>query len=302
MSMRWEDVRIFLEVVRAGSLNSASTGARHAQSTVSRRMAELERDLKVQLFHRLSHGVKLTATGEAILPHALEMERAARLIETKAGDEAEMTGGIRLWATDGVSGYWLPPRMSGFHARYPGVVVEVLASQQPPDISRMEADIVVSWRRPTHPDLVALGENRMILRPCASRAYLEAYGVPLTLADLRRHRICEHLHYPRDGDWAPWAEVLRNHPMVCCRTNSSMTLGEVTKHGVGVSMQPISVVDREPNLTLLDLDGFEATMTFWLVAHRETKDVPRMRALIEYIRRELFQSSETGAPFAGWTD
>lgn len=297
MDIDWDDVQLFLKVVRAGSFRAAAVGTPHTQPTFSRRVDQLERRLGARLFHRFARGVRLTPTGHAVLGFATEMERAARFIEVCASRETEMSGRVRLWVTDGIGGYWLPPRMAEFHKRYPAVTVDVLCSQQPPDITRMEADIVVSWHPPTHPDLVVLSENMMVLRPCASREYLEIYGVPNTLADLRRHRLCDHLHYPRDGEWKAWADIVQDHSGLCYRTNSSMTLGEVTIHGVGISLQPVGVLDREPNLVLLDLDGYAPTLTFWLVCHRDTKDIPRMRAIIEHLQSALFQSLRPGSAF-----
>lgn len=297
MDLDWDDVQLFLRVVRAGSFRAAAAGTPYTQPTVSRRVADLEQRLGTRLFHRFARGVRLTPAGHGVLGFAREMERAARYIEVCAVRETEMLGRVRLWVTDGIGGYWLPPRMAEFHKRYPGIQVDVLCSQQQPDISRMEADIVVSWHPPTHADLVVLSENTMVLRPCASREYLEAYGVPTTLADLRHHRLCDHIHYPRDGEWKAWAEIVREHPCLCYRTNSSMTLSEVTIHGVGVSLQPMGVFDREPNLVLLNLDGYAPTLTFWLVCHRDTKDIPRMRAIIEHLQSALFRSRSPGTAF-----
>lgn len=297
MDLDWDDIQLFLRVVRAGSFNAAAAGTQHRQPTISRRIAHLEKRLGAKLFHRFPHGVRLTRAGHAVLSYAAEMERSARCIEASVVRETEMSGRVRLWVTDGIGGYWLPPRMAEFHKRYPGITVDVLCSQQPPDIARMEADIVVNWHPPSHPDLVVLSENTMVLRPCASREYLDAYGVPGKLTDLREHRLCDHMHYPRDGEWKAWAEIVGDHPGVCYRTNSSMTLSEVTIHGVGISLQPMGVFDREPALVLLDLDGYAPTLTFWLVCHRDTKDILRMRAIIEHLQSALFQYRRPGGAF-----
>ncbi|MFC5358163.1 LysR family transcriptional regulator [Azospirillum himalayense] len=297
VDLDWDDVQLFLRVVRAGSFNAAAEGTPQTQPTISRRIFALEQKLNTRLFRRLPRGVRLTPAGDAILCFALEMERAARFIVASAAQETELSGRVRLWVTDGIGGYWLPPRLAEFHKRFPAVTVDILCSQEPPNIDKMEADIVVHWVEPTHPDLVVLSKNTMVFRPCASRDYLEIYGVPQNLADLRRHRLCNHLHYPRDGEWKTWADLLDGHPNLSYRTNSSMTLGEATVHGVGISLQPIGVVDREPNVVMLDLEGYETSVTFWLVCHRETKDVPRMRALIEHLQSTLFQSQLQGTAF-----
>ena len=76
-----------------------------------------------------------------------------------------------------------------------------------------------------------------------------------------------------------------------------MTLGEVTNLGVEISLQPIGVKDREPNLTLLDVDGYAPAVTYWLSCHRDIKDLPQIRARIDYLRSNLFESEMPGSPF-----
>jgi len=297
MALDWTAIQIFLKVVRAGSFREAARGTPMTQPTISRRMHALEESLRVQLFHRFARGVRLTPAGDGILNAALEMERASRYLETIAAKETELSGSVRLWVTDGIGGYWLPPRMSDFHKCYPGITVDVLCSETVPSVDMMAADVVASWHVPTHPDLVVLSENTMILRPCASREYLQVFGIPQSIDDLRRHRICDHLHYPRVGEWRVWADIVNSCPNICYRTNSSMALGEATIHGVGISLQPIGVFEREPGLVPLDLEGLSPTMTFWLTCHKEMKDIPRVRSLVDYLRSSLFRPTPPGAPF-----
>ena len=128
----------------------------------------------------------------------------------------------------------------------------------------MEADIISTWHPPTRPDLVVLSKNRMIFNLARRPNISNEMGCRAVLRNLKYHRLCDHLHYPRDGGWATWAELIQSHPNVCFRTNPSMTLGEVTNLGVGISLQPIGVKDREPNLTLLDVDGYAPAVTYWL--------------------------------------
>lgn len=302
MSLNWDDVQLFLRVVRAGSFCAAAVEAPLTQPTISRRIHALEERLGVRLFRRQVQGARLTPAGDAILTSALEMERSARLLEASAARETELSGRVRLWATDGIGGYWLPPRLAEFHKRYPAVTVDILCSQEPPKVDALEADIVVHWREPKHPDLVMLSSNKMTFCPCAAKSYLDIHGVPQTLSDLTRHRLCDHLHYPRDGEWKIWADLVDNSPSVCYRTNSSMTLGLTTIQGVGISLQPVGIVDREANLALLELDGYFPSITFWLVCHRETKDIPRMRALIDHLQTVLFRSQSLGSPFKAVAD
>jgi len=39
---------------------------------------------------------------------------------------------------------------------------------------------------------------------------------------------------------------------------------------------------------MLELDDYSPRLDFWLVCHRENKDIPRMRALIDHLKTTLF--------------
>jgi DNA-binding transcriptional LysR family regulator len=293
----WDDIKLFLQVARARSFSLAADNGSVSQSTMSRRIQNLERELGVELFHRTVQGIMLTPAAEAIIKLASEIETKVKLIEAMAAQETALSGNIRLAVSDGIGGYWLPPRMREFHRRYPSVTVEIICSQSMPETSAKGADIALSWHKPKHPDSVILSENQMVLRPVASAEYLKNYGTPKSLEDLKHHRLCDHLHYPKDKEWKVWAKIVEKSKNISYRTNSSWALGEATKNGVGISLQPIGVLNREPNLRLLELNGYSASLLFWLSCHRNIKDIPRVRALIDYIKSEIFLRPIPGSAF-----
>jgi DNA-binding transcriptional LysR family regulator len=297
-TLDWDNLRIFLSVARTRSFNAASRKTPLNQSTISRHILKLERELGLTLFNRTPRGIYITPVGEAIIELVSDMEGRVKLIEARVAQEMGLSGKIRLWVSEGIGGYWLPPRLKEFHRRYPGVTIEVLCSTEMPAIGSRDVDISLSWHKPEHPDTVVLSVNSMTLKPCASVEYLDTFGHPKNFDDLIHHRLCDHLHYPKDGAWSRWADMIEASRHVAYVTNSSWALGEATKNGVGISLQPVGVQHREPNLRILDLDGFAAHLKFWLTCHRNLKDVPRIRALINYIKSEVFRNPIAGTAFA----
>lgn len=63
-------VRTFVAVAEAGQFQVAAAGLAITQQAVSKRVAALERDLKVALLTRTPRGSRLTIDGQAFLPHA----------------------------------------------------------------------------------------------------------------------------------------------------------------------------------------------------------------------------------------
>lgn len=293
----WADLQIFMKAAQAGSYNAAAENAPWNQSTMSRRIANLEGQLGITLFHKSPRGITLTPTGELIGDLVRQMAQKVRAIEMRASEQLGLSGIIKLWVTDGVGGYWLPPRMAEFHRRFPGITVDVHCSLQPPLVGTSDVDIALSWHKPEHPDTVILSEGAMVLMPCASFDYLEAYGTPRTLAELKNHRLCANTEFPKVGEWKLWADILDQAPNLCFQTNSPIALGAATLNGVGISLQPVDVQSKEPTLRMLDLDGYAPTLRFYLTCEMQAKDVPRIRALIDYIKSELFSQTSTWFAF-----
>lgn len=73
-NMNWEDLRYFVAIAHAGTVSGAARQLGVDQATVSRRLAALEADLGARLVDRQPRRAALTALGEQILSHSLEIE------------------------------------------------------------------------------------------------------------------------------------------------------------------------------------------------------------------------------------
>ncbi len=124
--MEAKQLRYFLAVARAGSFVKAAEAEGVAQPSLSQMIKRLEDDLGVPLFDRLGRAVRLTAHGEALLPHAeavlREMEMARKAVD--AG-KSPQRGRIRL----GVIPTLLPgaaaPAVRDFARQFPAIEVEL---------------------------------------------------------------------------------------------------------------------------------------------------------------------------------
>ena len=96
------------------------------------------------------------------MPLAFLSPRIVGVIADGAAPAGLTVSSLARSLTDGIGGYWPPPRMTEFHRLFPAISIEVLCSQAPPEVGSMEADIISTWHPPTHPDLVVLSKNRMI--------------------------------------------------------------------------------------------------------------------------------------------
>ena len=120
-AMEWDDLKYFLAVARLGSLSEAAHILKTSTSTVSRRIAMLEKKLGVRLFDRKSSGYALTESGVEIRRKAEDVEAAALSVERAAlGRDMQPTGVVRVTASDDIAANLIAPHLGHFHARHRG--------------------------------------------------------------------------------------------------------------------------------------------------------------------------------------
>ncbi|MEV7360365.1 LysR family transcriptional regulator [Kitasatospora sp. NPDC091276] len=119
--MDLDTVRTFVAAADAGQFQEAAAELAVTQQAVSKRIAALERNLGVRLFTRTARGAELTIDGQAFLPHARELLRAAeRAVESvRPGRRPLRVDVINLRGS--ASGL-----MRGFHRAHPEIDLDVM--------------------------------------------------------------------------------------------------------------------------------------------------------------------------------
>lgn len=182
------DIMIFARVIEAGSFTAAARLLGMPKTTVSRRIAALERELGVRLLQRTTRSLNPTDAGRLYYE---ESSQALRTIEDAnlrlAEARAEPSGTIRISAPVGFGGHFLQDAIFDFLATYPKSKVELRLTDD--RLNLVENGIDLAFRTGVLEDstLIArkLGSTHRIL--CASPAYLVRCGAPDHPADLTRH-------------------------------------------------------------------------------------------------------------------
>jgi len=282
----WELLRYFLAVGQAGSLSGAAEVLAASHPTVARKIDQLEDKVGAKLLARTSTGAYMTEAGTRVLRIAEEIQGLVRSIPSQSL-ASELSGTIHFKGSDGMGGYWLPYMLQEFCRAYPNITLRIECTdlRSMPDMSKREADIAVVYREPTDPDVTVIMRGEVDMSLCASIKYIERHGIPKTWDELLDHQVITHdVFFRREAPWEKFSEVLGNHKKIAIRTNSYLALEYPLTSGMGITMMPISIGDREPLVRLFTIDGWSPKTPYWLVCHREIKDLPTMRALIQHLR------------------
>jgi DNA-binding transcriptional LysR family regulator len=293
-ALDWEQVRLFLAVVRERSL--ARAGARLALdvSTVSRRLDRLEAELGAALFDRTREGTTPTVVAEQMLPYAEEMELAAiRFATAGAKTETEVEGTVRLTLPPGIADAFVAPALMQLYERHPKLVVELDASVGYADLTRREADLAIRASRPASGELVAVKLVTTVSVPLASAAYARQLGKLKRLDDAR------WIVWDRDLAHLPDAVWLRKHaPDVVPVFRSSHFASQLAaaRAGLGVVMaaRPFTSTGLVEVAHARSLDAAWSELpsgTLWLVGHRALRHVPRVAAVWSFVLELLSLTS-----------
>ena len=120
--MDQESLRFFVAVAAAGNMTHAASLLHVSQPAVSKRLNDLEAQLGSPLFDRLARGVRLTAAGELLLPHA---ERILAMSDAAQQELLELAGmrrgSLSVGASTTIGSYLIPDLFGRFHREHPSV-------------------------------------------------------------------------------------------------------------------------------------------------------------------------------------
>ncbi|WP_093211860.1 MULTISPECIES: LysR family transcriptional regulator [unclassified Variovorax] len=190
-SMDRGDLALVLAIRDAGSLVGAADTLGVVPSVVTKRLGALEARLGQRLFDRTTRRLSVTTEGEAMCVHARSLLDGFAALESELGErQNELAGTIRLAATFGFGRRWLGPSLASFQARHPGVRIELMLTEQLPDLGAESYDGAV-WLWAVQQRHAADWVSRRIARNqrvlAASPAYLERRGMPATVEALASH-------------------------------------------------------------------------------------------------------------------
>jgi DNA-binding transcriptional LysR family regulator len=293
----WNDLKYFLAVARHRSTIAAGKALGTSQSTVHRRLSELERTLGHPLVTRHSTGYRLTEFAEELQPYAERVEAAIEQLERHVADAArDRAGVIRLTCPEPIVSR-LTPLIEQFHSLHPKLRVEFVISDRYLDLLKGEADVAirsdVAFRSDaafrsvaTYDELVGRKIADSLWALYASREYIERHGKPECVKDLSLHPLVsldESLNKVRVLQWLK--DAVPDAKVSLCY---SSVLGTVhaAKSGIGVAPLPTLMADNEKDLVRVLGPIPELARSWRLLTRPDIRRTPRISAFFDFIIAE----------------
>ena len=255
------EMAVFESVVRAGSFTAAARSLGVSKSSVSTRIARLERRLGARLLHRTTRRMALTDIG------ADYHQRCARIVaEAEEADHAAADsrlvpyGTLRITAAYLFGDAFLSPVVSEYLVRYPDVAVDLMLAERLVDLIEEGFDMAIRIGPLEDSTLTARGLGAAQMIYCASPDYVRANGAPATPEALGDHQCIVVGNSPRSR----WPFAAPRGPMtVPVRgrlTVNSLIMGrDAARAGRGIAYLPAFLCEDE-----LGRDELRVVLREWL--------------------------------------
>ena len=286
----WSLARTFLAALESGSLLGAAKRLGSSQPTVGRQIAELESQLGVALFERTGRGLVPTQSALQLAASAQAMEVAAlQLARSGSGAQKQVSGTVRITASQPVACYLLPPILSDMRRALPEIQVEIESSNVVSNLLRREADIALRMVRPDQATLIAKKIGTVKVGTYASRDYLARRGSPKQPMDLIGH---DMIGYDKGEDiirgFRAFGQSISREAFAF-RTDDLIVQWEAVRAGLGIGFYANYLARADPDVLRILPAMALPELPMWLTVHREIRSSQRIRAVFDFLASALPQ-------------
>lgn len=277
----WTLIKTFLAIYRASSYVEAAAELGVDESTVRRRLGQLERLLGMRAFARKDGRLYLLPDYEGLVEQALSMEANAKMF-WELGQVSQRTGVVRLSLIDQFA-IDLGADIAAFCQRNPDILLDITTEAHIVDLRRDGVDIAVRMARPTQ------GEDK--LRRLGHIGF-GVYGAPAYFAEAgrnRKHRlIALGVHYPFSNHQfelanGPWISELVQLGSVTTMVDCYPAMLKLCEAGAGLAAIPNFMARGNPNLQGLDDERFKLAVDAWAVVRPEVANLSKVRKTLDFL-------------------
>jgi DNA-binding transcriptional LysR family regulator len=229
-------IRTFIKVVESGSFSAAARD-QYSVSSVARQVKSLEDELGARLLNRSTRSLALTDAGRQFYERVTSIINDLNKAKSEVSSLQEEVKGplrARLRVTAGTT--VVVPALPAFLARYPELELDISLDDERCDLIANNIDVAMWLGALPDADIVArrLSPTRRII--CASPAYLERRGTPLTPQDLSQHSclVFAAPSYSNRWSFTRAGEVEDVDVRGCIRSDNGLVLLASAEAGVGI--------------------------------------------------------------------
>ncbi|MGO2861804.1 MAG: LysR family transcriptional regulator [Brevibacterium sp.] len=284
MDMKPNDLLVLLTVSRSAKFTRAAATLGLNHTTISRRIAALEKALGGRVLSRASGGWELTELGAEAVRVAERVEDAVRSLGEPGRAPDPITGVVRMTATDGFSAYVAAPAVAKLRSRHPGLSVEIVTvtRQALQQRSGLDIEVVVGEPQVHRAEAFKLGDYELGMY--ASKDYLAEQGTPATVEELVEHRLVYFVDSMLQVDDLDAPRRLVPTMKDGLSSTNVFVHVEATRASAGIGFLPCFMGDLHADLVRLLPETLSERLPYWMVLRPDSMRRPAVAAVVQALK------------------
>ncbi len=290
--MKWEGISEFVYVAEYESFTQAAKQMGISTAQVSRQVSALEKRLNIKLLYRTTRKVSLTEEGNLFYQHCRTVLDGLDIAEQAVTNlQSKPQGRIKLTAPVTYGEQQLLPLVNNFMMQYSDIEVTAFLSNQTVDLVEGSYDLAIRIGKLGDSTMMAKKLSHRTNFVCAAPTYIEKYGTPHVLNDLKQHNCLlgtrDYWHFKEN------VKERNIRVMGTVRYNSGYSLVDAALKGLGIVQLPDYYVQKHLEsgalMSLLD-DYRQPEEDIWAVYPHNRHLSPKIRLLVDYLVAYLHHS------------
>lgn len=275
--LAWDDLRVFLYLAQSGSTRHAAQRLGVNASTVSRKIAQLEKTLGARLLERHPDGFRLTSIGRDVVESALQMNEFVRHMALRVGGaDSQLVGTVRVGCPE-VLAASVATALKAVLEEHRGLQLEFRVDDRLTDLSRHEVDVAVRVSDSPPEDLIGRKLGRASVGVYGSERYLTSHPYEL---DDERHQWIEWPAYVQRKGAYQWLE--QHVPVRRVAVHASSSAGVMAAVAAGLGLAPLTHVHARQFPAVMSRWPLPETCgtQVWALTHREVHRSARVKVVL----------------------
>ncbi len=252
--------------------------------TMNKYLTILENEVGYNLLVSDARGTRLTARAKSLVEHVALIEDIFTRIYDADVKNAELKGEVRVSMPLSVFIALPHDNIDNLFAQYPFINMASISNLELPNLNAMDIDIGLTYVPPEGLDNVIICEKSVKYGYFTSSKYISRHGYPKDFDDMmENHWLVNNENiqvYLKD-----WKNIVKRAQCIRYSSKSASAVIDIVRNGGGITLMPLRL--KEEGLIFLDNIAYEEEAIIYLVAKKKTKDIPRVRAVIDYYRNSL---------------
>jgi DNA-binding transcriptional LysR family regulator len=287
LSAQLDDLMVFVALARHKRLSATATRLGISHTTVSRRVAALERALGRRLFDRSDAGWVLTDDGVRLFVEAQLVEAAGEhAFGAVCGSSSGLSGTVRVVTTDGFGVSVIASLAGRLSARFPEIRLELVTTTRLLPFNSRQFDVGITVHPPTLRDVLTTKLTDYKLGVYGSHQYLARAGEPRKREDLSEHRFVWFVESLQELPELNLLHPIVPDPRIGFQCTTVLGQHAAVAAGAGLGVLPCFLVSDDPRLARV-LPDVEVIRTFWMSVPAESSRMTPVRIVTDFLLREM---------------